>query len=106
MTGVQAAPLRHDSVSLLVAAAGAFSWPPPATYAVLPVIGGLLTALLLARYAPRTPAVFAAAVGLTLLVTILLSKQAFANYYFMASSAMLVAAIAWPDPGTDEPEAS
>ena len=106
VTGVQAAPLRPDSVSLLVAAVGAFSWPPPGTYAVLPVVGGLLTALVLARYAPRTPAAFAAAAGLTLLVTILLSKQAFANYYFMASSALLVAAVAWPDPGTDEPAAA
>lgn len=105
VTGVQAAPLRPDSVSLLVAAVGAFSWPPPGTYAVLPVVVGLLTALVLARYAPRTPAAFAAAVGLTLLVTILLSKQAFANYYFMASSALLVAAVAWPDPGTAEPTA-
>lgn len=73
---------------------------------MLPVVGGLLTALVLARYAPRTPAAFAAAAGLTLLVTILLSKQAFANYYFMASSALLVAAVAWPDPGTDEPAAA
>ena len=37
---------------------------------------------------------------------LLLSKQAFANYYFMASSALLVAAIGWPDPGTDEPTAA
>jgi hypothetical protein len=106
VTGVQAAPLRPDSVSLLVEVVGAFSWPPPGTYAVIPVVGGLLTALVLARYAPRTPAAFAAAVGLTLLVTILLSKQAFPNYYFMASSALLVAAVAWPDPGTGEPAAA
>lgn len=106
VTGVQAAPLRHDSVSLLVAAVDAMSWPPPGTYAVLPIVAGLLAALVLARYAPRTPAAFAAAVGLTLLVTILLSKQAFTNYYFMASSALLVAAIAWPNPETHEPSAA
>ena len=89
-------PFRADSVSLLVSSVNTFGWPPPWTYSVLPLVGGGLTAIALALRAPRTPAAFAAAIGLTLLVTILLSKQAFMNYYFLVSGAFLVAAVAWP----------
>jgi hypothetical protein len=97
-------PFRADSVSLLVSSANTFGWPPPWTYGVLPLIGGGLTAIVLALRAPRTPAAFAAAVGLTLLVTILLSKQAFMNYYFIVSGAFLIAAVAWPtQPGPAKP---
>jgi len=89
-------PFRADSVSLLVSSVNTFSWPPPWTYGALPLLGGGLTALAVALRAPRTPAAFAAGVGLTLLVTILLSKQAFMNYYFLVSGAFLIAAVAWP----------
>jgi len=89
-------PFRADSVSLLVSSVNTFGWPPPWTYSLLPLVGGGLTALALALRAPRTPAAFAAGIGLTLLVTILLSKQAFMNYYFLVSGAFLIAAVAWP----------
>jgi hypothetical protein len=89
-------PFRSDSVSLLVSSVNTFGWPPPWTYSVLPLAGGGLTAMALARRAPRTPAAFAAAVGLTLLVTILLSKEAFMNYYYLVSGAFLIAAVTWP----------
>ena len=89
-------PFRADSVSLLVSSVNTFSWPPPWTYGALPLLGGGLTALAVALRASRTPAAFAAGVGLTLLVTILLSKQAFMNYYFLVSGAFLIAAVAWP----------
>jgi hypothetical protein len=88
-------PFRPDSTSLLVFSVKTFGWPPPWTYGVLPLLGGGLTALALAVRAPRTPAAFAAGVGLTMLVTILLSKQAFMNYYFLVSGAFLIAAVAW-----------
>jgi hypothetical protein len=89
-------PFRADSTSLLVSSVNSFGWPPPWTYGLLPFVGGGVTAVALALRAPRTPAAFAAAVGLTLLVTILLSKQAFMNYYFLVSGAFLIAAVAWP----------
>ena len=92
-------PFRADSLSLLVSSVNTFGWPPPWTYGVLPLLGGGLTAIALALRAPRTPAAFAAGVGLTLLVTILLSKQAFMNYYFLVSGAFLIAAVAWPMQG-------
>ena len=96
ITGIQTAALRPDSLSLLVSSVQTFGWPPPWTYGVLPLLAGGLTALILALRAPRTPAAFAGAVGLTLLVTILLSRQAFTNYYFMVRGALLIAAVAWP----------
>jgi hypothetical protein len=97
-------PFRSDSVSLLVSSVNTFGWPPTWTYAVLPFVGGGLTALALALRAPRTPPAFAAAVGLTLLVTILLSKQAFMNYYFLVGGAFLIAAVGWPtQPGPANP---
>jgi len=89
-------PFRPDSLSLLVSSVNTFGWPPSWTYGVLPLVGGGLTAIALALRAPRTPASFSAAVGLTMLVTILLSKQAFMNYYFLVSGAFLIAAVAWP----------
>lgn len=89
-------PFRSDSVSLLVSSVNAFGWPPPWTYGVLPFVGGALTALAVALLAPRTPPAFAASVGLTLLVTILFSKEAFMNYYFIVGGAFLIAAVAWP----------
>ena len=89
-------PFRSDSISLLVSSVNTFGWPPLWTYGVLPFVGGGLTAIALALRAPKTPAAFAAGVGLTLLVTILLSKQAFMNYYFLVSGAFLIAAVAWP----------
>ena len=58
--------------------------------------GGGLTATAFSLQAPRTPTAFAGGVGLTLLVTFLLSKQAFMNYYFFVSGALLIAAAAWP----------
>lgn len=89
-------PFRPDSVSLLVSSVNTFGWPPPWTYGVLPLVGGGLTAVALALRAPRTPAAFAASVGLALLVTILFSKQAFLNYYFLVNGALLIAAVSWP----------
>jgi hypothetical protein len=89
-------PFRADSLSLLVSSVNTFGWPPPWTYGILPLAGGGLTAVALALRAPRTPPAFAASFGLTLLVTILLSKQAFMNYYFLVSGALLISAVAWP----------
>src|ERR1035437_3116543 len=65
--GSQRGPLRADSISLLVSSVNTFGWPPPWTYGVLPLLGAAMTAIALALRAPRTPAAFAAAVGLTLL---------------------------------------
>ncbi len=109
IVSIRLPPLRPDSLSLLVSSVNTFGWPPAWTYGVLPLVGGGLTALVLALRAPRTPPAFAAGVGLALLVTILLSKQAFMNYYFLVSGAFLIAAVAWPaspGPTPSEPASS
>ena len=100
-------PFRADSISLLVWSVNNFSWPPPWTFGLLPLLGGGLTAIVLAIRAPRTPPAFAASFGLTMLVTILLSQTAFMNYYFLVSGAFLVAAVAWPipEPASADPDA-
>ena len=91
-------PFRADSISLLVWSVNNFSWPPPWTFGLLPLLGGSLTAIVLAIRAPRTPSAFAGSFGLTLLVTILLSQTAFMNYYFLVSGAFLIGAVACPTP--------
>lgn len=89
-------PVRHDTTSLLLSAVDAFGWLPPATYGVLPIVAGVLVAAVVARRAPRTPTAVALGIGLSLLATVLLSKQAPENYYDLVTVALLVGAIAWP----------
>jgi hypothetical protein len=96
ITSSQVGPLRADSISLLVSSVNTYSWPPPWTYGLLPLLGAAMTAIALTLRAPRTPSAFVAAAGLTLLVAILLSRQAFMNYYFLVSGAFLIAAVSWP----------
>ncbi len=85
-------PFRPESLSLLALSVNQLSWPPPAVYGVLPVVVGLIVALVLAwRLAPGTSA-FLLTVGLSLLATVLLSKQAFVNYYLFVGSCFLLAA--------------
>lgn len=86
-------PFRADSLSLpaslaeLTGREGA-----AATLTVVAPVAGLLAAGLLAWRAERTPAAFCASVAVVLLVTTVLSKQAFPNYYFLVAGLLLVAA--------------
>jgi hypothetical protein len=84
-------PFRSDSVSLLVWSVDHLGWPPPSWYGVLPLVAGSLVAAATARWARPGVAPFCVAVGLALLVTVLLSKQAFLNYYFLVAEAFVVA---------------
>lgn len=93
-------PFRPDSESLLVWSVLRFGWPPPSSYGVLPLLVGVAVAVLCAWRAPRTPAGFAAATGLCLMVTALLSKQAFGNYYLLTLAAFLIAVAAAGPPVT------
>jgi len=98
-------PFRADSDSLLVASVLRFGWPPPWSYGVLPLVAGLVVALLLAGPARRSPGAFAAATGLTLLSTVLLSKQALPNYFWLVQMCFVAAAavgLGWQPEG--EPE--
>jgi hypothetical protein len=91
-------PLRTDALSLLVSSVNQFGWPSPSTYGVLPLSAGLVVSIAFAWRAQPTPAMFALGVGLALLATVLLSKQAFVNYYFLVGGALLVAAWGVADP--------
>lgn len=88
-------PFRADSVSALAWLVNHHGWPPESVFGVLPFAGALLAAGVLAWRAPRTPAAFAACVGAVLLVMVLLSKQAFLNYYFLVIGAFAIAAVTW-----------
>jgi len=85
-------PLRPDSLSLLVSIVQQFGWPSPSVYSVLPIFAGVLVAVVFSYTTRPGPAPFAVGVRLSLLVTILLSKQAFINYYFLVGGAFLLAA--------------
>jgi hypothetical protein len=81
-------PLRMDSLSYLpwlinTAGIGAPTW-------IAFVAAGVVTVWAALRF-PRTPAGFAGASALLLLVFFALSKQAFCNYYFLVIAAMCCA---------------
>jgi hypothetical protein len=87
-------PLRMDSLSFAVALIRAGGDRSIATCAPW-LLGPAALALALAR-APRAPAGFAVALGLTFLVFFACGGQAFCNYYFFAMAA-LCAALACAD---------
>jgi hypothetical protein len=61
----------------------------------LPLAAGLATALLIAWKAPRTPVTLATGFALCLLATVLLSKQAFVNYYALIAAALTISIATW-----------
>jgi len=85
-------PFRADSLSLLVSSVAAFGWPGPSVYSVLPLLAGVLVAVIFSFTTRPGAAEFAVGIGLALLSTVLLSKQAFINYYFLIGGAFLIAA--------------
>lgn len=89
-------PFRADSWSLFVVMVDHLGWPPVSASSWLPLVASVGTAVVVAWRAPRHPAAFSAGVALVLLVLITLSKQAFANYFFLAVCAVLIAALTWP----------
>ena len=85
------APFRWDALSYLTWHAFGHGEPSPRLTVILPgVMASAAIALCLWR-SPRTPAGFAASVGLIMLVFFAFSKQAFANYYFFVIGAMCCA---------------
>jgi hypothetical protein len=78
---LQIQPYRPDSLSLIVLIQNKHHWFSASLLGVLPLAIGTLTALVLAWKAPRTMEGFVASLGVTVLVTVLFSKQAFGNYY-------------------------
>ena len=84
-------PLRTDALSLLVEIVGHLGGGDSVIYRILPLALGTGVAVLFSwRRAPNASN-FAVGVALSLLTTILWSKQAFQNYYFLAGMALLLA---------------
>lgn len=83
-------PFRSDALSWMAHTAqnGVPRLPNWLAFALVPL------AWLTALRAPRTPASFAAATGLLLLLFFGVAKQAFTNYYFLALGALAAAAAA------------
>lgn len=86
-------PFRPDSLSILAFVVNNFSWPPPNLHVGAMVLAVLLSTTLVLRFAPQTKIGFAGGVAVVTLSFLLLSKQAFANYYLFALGAAFTAAV-------------
>ena len=94
-------PFRMDSLSftrMLVA----FGWPldKQAAFAVS-LSAGVLGLVLSWWRAPRTPAGFAASLGVTCFLLFAFGKKAFLNYYFLVVAALLIAVAAAGDTASE-----
>lgn len=87
-------PFRPESISLLPGLVDLFGPLPEWLLAISPLVGLAVSMLVAVRAKPGATA-FALGVGLSLLVTVLLSKQAHLNYYFPVGVALLLAVITW-----------
>ena len=88
-------PFREDALSLLPGLTQIFG-PLPSWLQGVSVLVGFATSILIAWRTKPGPTAFALGVGLSLLVTIVLSKTAFLNYFAVAAAAMLLAVVTWP----------
>ncbi len=93
-------PFRNDSMSLLPGLADAFGELPGWFVSGPSLVLGLLVSGLVAWRTRPGPTALALGVGLSLLVTVLFSKQAFPNYFYFAGAALILAVTTWPQ---DEP---
>ncbi|HUH06869.1 MAG TPA: glycosyltransferase 87 family protein [Egibacteraceae bacterium] len=87
-------PFRPDALSLLAVAVNATGWPPPSTFAWLPLVAGVAALAAALRWAPRSATGMAAGSAIVMLAFLLMSKQAFTNYYFFAIGALTLAVAA------------
>lgn len=87
-------PFRDDSMSLLPGLRRELGTIPAWVPALAPGLGFIVSALVAARTRPGRTA-FALGMGLSLLITVLLSKQGHMNYFFLAGGALLLAAVTW-----------
>lgn len=80
-----AVPMRPDALTFSALLVTHGLPPVPGWFAILAIACAEYFAL---KYAPRTPSGFAMSVALLSLVTFVLSKQAFAGYYFYSAGAL------------------
>lgn len=93
-------PFRPDSLSITAFLAREVGWGLPIAGLLPFLVMGVAVGLTLWK-APRTPAGFALAFAICWMATILVSKQAFANYYYAAIAAIYAAVAASEPRATD-----
>ena len=89
-------PFREDAVSLLPGVQAVTGSIPSWVTVAAPVLGLAVSALVARRTRPGATS-FALCVGLGLLVTVILAKQAFVNYYAFIGAVLLLAGVGWPE---------
>ncbi len=92
-------PLRPDSISLLVSLDSAVGPLPDIAFSVGPFAAGLLVSGFISLRGRPGATTSAAAIGLGLLAAVLLSKQAFANYFLFIEVALITRRVTWPADG-------
>lgn len=96
-------PFRADSISLTTALWQGDASPPGWVTGLLPLVAGLTVSGLISLRSRSGATALMLSVGLGLLVTVLLSKQAFPNYYALVQVALVAAAVTWPSPESGSP---
>jgi hypothetical protein len=101
-------PFRTDALSYPALLANSFpNWPVTHHLDLLAPAAGFLSAtvtlVICLKKLPRTPAGFAAALGLTLLAFFAFNKQAFCNYYYFVIAAFCTAIAASEVPPNSRP---
>ena len=99
-------PFRSDSASLTVDLVGAGVPIPAGVMSVLSIVAGVSVSWWIRRTAQPTATWTALGVGLALLATVLLSKQAYVNYYFLIYGCLVVGVAAWPRDMGQSPDGS
>ena len=89
-------PYRPDSVSLAVDLVNAGLPVPSVALSIGSLASGLLVALWVRVKAPTSTTWTVLGLALSFLATVLMSKQAFANYYFFIHVCIVIGIAAWP----------
>lgn len=96
-------PYRPDSISLAVDVVDAGLPVPVAALSVGSLLAGLAIAVWVRVKAPADATWLVLGIGLSLLGTVLLSKQAFTNYYFLVHACTVLGVASWPHDRRDVP---
>ena len=97
-------PFRPDSTSLLVDLVGVFGMPPAWVLSWGTLGAALAVSAWVQWRAPSSVTWLTLGAGLSILAMLLVSKQAFVNYYYFAYVALMLGAVVWPaELGTDTP---
>jgi hypothetical protein len=95
-------PFRSDSLSLLAAGQQWVGWPPPSAHLWLTVVAVVGAWAIVVRLAPREPWAVAAGSALVLFGFVIMSKQAFSNYYFLMVGLALLGVSSWAARGAKD----